>query len=99
MLYDYPNKLNTEAVYAIANYFRGKEPIYYAAHAAWELQGYGMSLGLPAPQTLGSLPEGEYAAQLFESIVEGPDKAKAINWALLLIMLAKIIADFWTKRT
>lgn len=101
VLFPYPMTLSTHALMDVANFFRGATPLPHAAHAAWELLGYGLSVGVPDAgepvKASGPLPTGEEAAKLVEKFLPaegGKSSAVALPWSLLIQMLWQVIQIF-----
>lgn len=101
-LYPYPPSLNMHAVSDVAGYFRGAVPLAHAAHAAWELSGTGLKLGLPdeghpsSPRS-GKMLEGEEAAKAIESLNPASGRKASVSWTEILQLLLAIIQKFITK--
>lgn len=100
-LYPYPPNLNMHAVSDVAGFFRGTVPIGHAAHAAWDLAGTGLKLGLPdeghpASPRSGKMLEGEAAAQAIEALDPSKGRSAAVSWTEILQLLLAIIQKFIT---
>ena len=96
----YPNELPLDAVGVLLGYVKGKVPaVGVAAHAAWNIIGYGLDRGLPTVQAYGDgddLVDEETALQslLGEGAPQGILISVAIGVAIKVAMriLKEIIA-------
>ena len=96
----YPNELPLDAVGVLLGYVKGKVPaVGVAAHAAWNIIGYGLDRGLPTVQAYGDgddLVDEETALQslLGEGAPQGILLSVAIGVAIKTAMriIKEIIA-------
>ena len=86
----YPNELPLDAVGVLLGYVKGKVPaVGVAAHAAWNILGYGLDRGLPTQESYGdSVDPNEEAA--LESLLSDSDAPQGILISVAIGVAIKV---------
>ncbi len=102
-LYAYPESLPTHAFAVLVDAVRGTMPpegTTHVVHAAWEVLGFGLSMGLPDhPIILGGPPVSDMEAGhiLTAASKESDPKSGAIPWAVILQIAFELLQRFFNQ--
>jgi len=80
----YPEELPLDAVAVLLGYVRGKVPaVGVAAHAAWNIIGYGLDRGLPIGiEPFGAASEEDDTEALESLLGDGPPQGVLLSVAI-----------------